>query len=141
VRIEAVSNRHGFITVFAVGPTGNLSLLYPEEPQPGGTFTMPMIPADQTLQVLEVQMSPQAGRERLFAVWSRQPLPLRLDRLQSLAESKGKQRPASRDYLATRDLERIRQSVARLAPDDWEAVSVELDCETSEPDPEEATAG
>jgi hypothetical protein len=102
---------------------------------------VPMVPADQTLQVLDVEMKPPAGRERLFAVWSRQPLPLRLDRLQSLAEPKGKQRSASRAYLATRDLERVRQSVERLAPDDWEAVSVELDCEPSEPNSGEGTAG
>ena len=34
-------------------------------------------------------MTPPAGRERLFAVWSRQPFPLRLDRLQSLVETAG----------------------------------------------------
>jgi serine/threonine protein kinase len=127
VRIEVVANRNGFITVFNIGPTGNLSLLYPEEPQPGATFTAPIVRANQTLQVLDVEMTAPAGRERLFALWSRQPLPLRLDRLQSLVESTGKKSPTSRPYVATRDMKRVRQSVEQLSPDDWESVSVELD--------------
>ncbi len=129
VRIEAVSDRPGFITVFNIGPTGNLSLLYPEEPQPGGTFAAPMVRANQTLQILDVEMTHPAGRERLFAVWSRQPLPLRLDRLQCLVESKGKKAAASRPYVATRDMKRVQQSMERLPRDDWKAVSVELDHE------------
>jgi serine/threonine protein kinase len=137
VRIEAVSDRHGFITVFNVGPTGNLSLLYPDEPQPGGTFTAPIVRANQTLQVMDVEMTPPAGRERLFAVWSRQPLPLRLDRLRSLVESKGKRTPTSRSYVATRDMNRVQQSVEGLPPEDWKAVSVELEHEPCPPDPGE----
>src|SRR5262249_25594738 len=112
VRIEAVCNRHGFFTVFNIGPTGNLSVLYPEE-QPGGTFTAPMVRANQALQVMDVEMMPPAGRERVFAVWSRRPLPLRLDRLQSLVESRGKRTPTSRPYVATRDMKRVQQSVER----------------------------
>jgi hypothetical protein len=127
VRIEAVCNRHGFITVFNVGPTGNLGLLYPEEPHSGGTFTAPIVRANQTLQVLDVEMTPPAGRERLFAVWSRRPLPLPLDRLQSLVESRGKKASTSRPYAATRDMKRVRQSVERLPADEWAAVSVELE--------------
>jgi serine/threonine protein kinase len=134
VRIEAMSDRHGFLTVFNIGPTGNLSLLYPDEPQPGGTFTAPLVRANQTLQVLDVEMTPPAGRERLFAVWSRQPLPLRLDRLQSLVESKGKRAPTSRSYVATRDMKRVQQSVEGLPPEDWRAVSVELEHTPGESD-------
>jgi serine/threonine protein kinase len=133
VRIETACNRHGFITMFNIGPTGNLSLLYPDEWQPGGTFTAPMIRANQALQVLDIEMMPPAGRERLFAVWSRQPLPLQLDRLQSLVESKGKRTPTSRSYVATRDMKRVQQSVERLQPDDWKAVSVELEHEPPVP--------
>jgi serine/threonine protein kinase len=135
VRIEAVCDRHGFITVFNVGPTGNLSLLYPDEPQPAGTFTAPILRANQTLQVMDVELTPPAGRERLFAVWSRQPLPLRLERLQSLVESKGKRTPTSRPYVATRDMKRVQQSVEGLPPEDWKAVSVQLDHAPREPDP------
>jgi serine/threonine protein kinase len=134
VRIEAVSDRHGFITVFNVGPTGNLSLLYPDEPQPAGTFTAPIVRANQTLQVMDVELTPPAGRERLFAVWSRQPLPLRLERLHCLVESKGKRTPTSRSYIATRDMKRVQQSVEGLPPEDWKAVSVELEHEPRESD-------
>ena len=133
VRIEVVANRHGFITVFNIGPTGNLSLLYPEEPRPGETFTAPIVGANQTLQVLDVEMTPPAGRERLFALWCRQPLPIRLDWLQSLVESRGKNSPTSRSYVATRDMKRVRQSVEQLSPDDWESISVELDHVPQEP--------
>ncbi len=133
VRIEAVSDRHGFITVFQVDPTGQLSLLYPDELQPGGTFAMPMVRANETLQVLDVEIAPTAGRERLLAVWSREPLPLRLDKLQSLAAPKPGKVAASRAHAATRDLQRVRQSVQRLPAEDWKAVSVELDHEPYEP--------
>jgi serine/threonine protein kinase len=134
VRIEAVSNRHGFITVFNVGPTGNLSLLYPDEPQPAGTFTAPNVPANRTIQVPDVEMIAPSGRERLFAIWSRQPLPLHLDRLRSLVESRGKRTPTPRPYVATRDMKRVQQSVERLPADDWTAVSVELDHDTPDSD-------
>jgi serine/threonine protein kinase len=135
VRIEAVCNRPGFLTVFNVGPTGNLSLLYPDESELGGTFPAPPVRPNQTLQIHDVEMTPPAGRERLFAVWSRRPLPLRLDRLQSLVETKGKKTPASRPYVATRDMKRVRQSVEGLPADDWTAVSVELEHVSPEPDP------
>jgi hypothetical protein len=129
VRSEAVCDRPGFITVFNIGPTGNLSLLYPDESQPGGTFVAPMVRANEAIQIRDVEMTQPSGRERLFAVWSRQPPPLRLDRLQSLVEPMGKKAPASRPYVATRDIKRVQQSVERLPRDDWKAVSVELDHE------------
>jgi serine/threonine protein kinase len=127
VRIEVVADRPGYITVFNIGPTGNLSLLYPDESLQGVVFRAPLLPANQTLQVVDVEMTPPAGQERLFAVWSRQPLPLRLDRLQSLVEPKGKRSPASRPYVATRDMKRVQQSVQQLRPEDWQAVVLELD--------------
>ena len=72
-------------------------------------------------------MTPPAGRERLFAVWTRQPLPLRLDQLHSLVERKHGDSPASRPYVATRDMKRVQQSVQQLRPEDWHAVVLELD--------------
>ncbi len=129
MRIETVADRAGYITVFNVGPTGNLSLLYPDDSAVSGMFTAPLIPANKTIQVLDVEMTPPAGPERLFAVWSRQPLPLRLDRLHSLVEPKGKKTPASRPYIATRDMKRVQQSVQQLQPGDWHAVVLELEHE------------
>jgi hypothetical protein len=127
VRIDVLADRPGYLTVFNVGPTGNLSLLHPDEALQSDIFTAPMVPANQTLRVLDVEMTPPAGRERLFAVWSRMPLPLRLDRLHSLVEGTGKKSPASRPYVATRDMKRVQQSVEQLRPEDWHAVVLELD--------------
>ncbi len=138
VRIEAVSDRLGFLTVFNIGPVGELSVLYPDELQQAGTFAAPMVRANQTVQILDVAVTLFAGRERLFAVWSREPLALSLDRLQSLVDPKGKKMPASRPYLATRDIQRVHQAMARLPRDDWRAVSIELDHEPQEPEPEPA---
>lgn len=124
VRIEVTADRPGFVTVFNVGPTGNLNLLYPEaqELQAGQ-----ILPAGQPLHVLDVELTPPAGSERLFALWSRSPLPLRPEELLSLAEQGVV--PGSGPYRATRDLVRVSQSVQQTAPLDWQAVVLELEHE------------
>jgi serine/threonine protein kinase len=124
VRIEAIADRAGYLTVFNVGPAGHLNLLYPEilsaqEPAP--------VEAHRPLNITDVEMTPPAGRERLFAVWSRQPLSLRSDQLHSLVEPAKGDSPASRPYVATRDMKRVQQSVQQLRPEDWHAVVLELD--------------
>jgi serine/threonine protein kinase len=119
VRLEVEADRSGFLTVFNVGPTGNLNLLFP-----AGAVAGPL-QARRPLHVLDVELSPPAGRERLFALWSREPLPLRLDELLALAEQG--EAPASGPYRATRDMIRLQESVRRLAPEDWHAVVLELD--------------
>jgi serine/threonine protein kinase len=119
VRLEVEADRPGYVTVFNVGPTGNLNLLYPaEEPAP-------LLPAHRTLHVLDVELTPPEGRERLFALWSRQPLPLRLDELRSLAEQETV--PGSGPARATRDMVRVQESVRQLPPADRHAVVLELD--------------
>ena len=85
------------------------------------------IAANRPLHIVDVEMTPPAGRERLFAVWTRQPLSLRLDQLHSLVERKDGDSPASRPYVATRDMKRVQQSVQQLRPEDWHAVVLELD--------------
>lgn len=122
IRIEVAADRPGYITVINVGPTGNLNLLYPAEwhvaaPAP--------LEAHRLLHILDVELTPPTGRERLVALWSREPLPLRLEELLSLAE-RG-QVPDSGPYQATRDMVRICQSAQRLNPEDWHAVVLELD--------------
>ena len=126
VRIEVGSDRPGFLTVFNVGPTGTLNLLYPDGDSEQATVTSPIKP-NQPLHIVDVEMTPPAGHERLFAVWTRQPLPLRLDQLHSLVERKNGDPPASRPYVATRDMKRVQQSVLQLRPGDWHAVVLELD--------------
>ena len=122
MRIEVTADRDGYVAVFNVGPTGNLNLLYPE-----GTRrpdAPPDIQAGRALHVLDVQLTPPTGRERLFALWSQAPLPLRAEDLHSLAEAPGS--PGSRPYRATRDIVRVQQAVQAADPGAWQAVVVEL---------------
>ena len=124
VRIEVGIDRPGFLTVFNVGPAGSLNLLYPDaDTQHRSTW----IAANQPLHIGDVEMTPPAGRERLFAVWTGQPLALRLDRLRSLVERKNGDPRASRPYVATRDMKRVQHWVQELKPEDWHAVALELD--------------
>ena len=121
VRLEVVADQPGHVTVFNVGPTGNLNLLYPPSPEQAP----PLLPANEILHILDVELTPPAGNERLFALWTRHPLPLRLDELRSLAESGSlSQSPA---YQATRDMARVQQSVERLPASDRHAIVLELD--------------
>jgi serine/threonine-protein kinase len=126
VRIEVRLDRRGFVTVFNVGPIGTLNLLHPCDDR---QHTSPPIAIEphEPLHIVDVEMLPPAGRERLFAVWSLEPLPLRLEQLQSLVEENGKGSPASRPYVATRDMKRVQESVRRLRPESCHIVTVELD--------------
>ena len=106
-------------------PDRHVNLLYPDgDPQHASP---PHIEPNQPLHIVDVEMTPPAGRERLFAVWTRQPLSLRLDQLHGLVERKNGDSPASRPYVATRDMKRVQQSVQQLRPEDWHAVVLELD--------------
>jgi serine/threonine protein kinase len=125
VRIEVQSDRSGFLTVFNVGPTGNLNLLFPTEP--GSTAAPNPIPARVPLHVLDVEMTPPAGHERLFAVWSRNPLSLRLDHLESLVQCQPDHPGPTRPYIATRDMKLVQQAMWRLSPDEWSAAALELE--------------
>ena len=125
VRIEVGVDRPGFLTVFNVGPAGTLNLLYPDG-DPQHAAPRPIEP-NQPLYIGDVEMTAPAGHERLFAVWTRQPLSLPLGQLHSLIECKEGDPPASRPYIATRDMKRVQQSVQQLRPDDWHAVVLELD--------------
>ena len=73
-----------------------------------------------------MQLTPPAGRERLLATWSRTPLPLH--QLVTLAGQAGQ--AVSRSYLATRDIERVQESVQKLRREDWHVVVLELDHES-----------
>ena len=120
VRIEVVADRDGFLTVFNVGPTGHLNLLYPD-PATTADESAP-VRANERLQVLDVALTPPAGNERLFAVWSR--MPLSLEKVVELTRSDA---GVSASYRATRDMERMQESVQRLRREDWHAVGLELD--------------
>jgi serine/threonine protein kinase len=124
VHIDVVADRAGYLIVFNVGPEGHLNLLYPETLSAGAPA---LVEAHRPLDIPDVEMTPPAGRERLFAVWSRQPLSLHLGQLHSLVEPAGGDSPASQPYVATRDMKRVQQSVELLRPEDWHAVVLELD--------------
>jgi hypothetical protein len=100
-----------------------LNLLHPDDP--AQLATPRPIAANRPEQVVDVELTPPAGRERLVAVWTRRPLPLRLEQLSSLVE--GGDRPASRPYRATRDMRRVQQSLEGLDRQDRHAVVLELD--------------
>jgi len=111
VRIEARADQPGHLAVFNVGPTGNLNLLGRAAP-------------GEALAAFDVELTPPAGRERVFAVWTRGPLPLRPEDLRSLAEDT---EPAGRAYGATRDMVRVGQSLRALPEGDRQVVVLELD--------------
>lgn len=123
VRVEVLADQTGYVTVFNVGPSGDLNLLFPDEPPT--TATPATIWANQPLHVLDVEMHPPAGRERLFAIWSRRPLSLSLEQIHG-AVTKGEV-SLSGAYQATRNMVKVKQSVAQLPPGEWQAVVVELD--------------
>jgi tRNA A-37 threonylcarbamoyl transferase component Bud32 len=120
VRLEVSADRDGFLTVFNVGPTGHLNLLYPD---PASVAAPASVPGHRPLHVLDVVMTPPAGNERLFAVWSRAPLPL--EKVLELTDGEGAS--ASAPYRATRNMERVQESVQRMQREDWHAVVLALD--------------
>jgi serine/threonine-protein kinase len=124
VRIEVAADRDGFVTVFNVGPTGHLNLLYPD---PTVASQSVPTPANQPLHVTDVALTPPAGNERLFAVWSR--IPLSLEKVVELTRGDD---ALSLSYRATRDMERVQESVQRLRREDWHAVVLELDHENNQ---------
>src|SRR5262249_31882017 len=114
VRIEVAFDHDGFVTVFNVGPTGHLSMLYPD---PAAAVSAPSpLPATRPLQISDVELTPPAGVERLFAVWSRVSLRLPQEELFQLAL--GDAEAISRSYRATRNMERVQVSVQQLRPED-----------------------
>jgi hypothetical protein len=71
VRLEAETSADGFVTVFNLGPAGGFNLLYPDGLKRAG-----FVRARCPVPIVDVELAPPAGRERLYAVWSRTPLSL-----------------------------------------------------------------
>jgi serine/threonine protein kinase len=130
VRVEVVADRQGYITVFNVGPAGALNLLHPADLSSPASAR---VEAHRPLHVVDVELTPPAGRERLFAIWARAPLPLNLDQLQSFAE--GGELVGSRPYRATRDMKRVQESVRQFPPEDRSVMVLELDHDRPGPSP------
>jgi serine/threonine protein kinase len=115
VRVEVEASEPGHVTVFNIGPTGNLHLL---------SAAQQRIRPSEPLHVLDVVLTPPAGLERLFALWTRSPLPLRPEDLRSLVEPGGL--PTAGAYRATRDLARVKEAFVKLPASDRAAVVLEL---------------
>jgi serine/threonine protein kinase len=123
VLVELCADSTGYATVFNVGPTGNLNLLYPEIlPEAGAA---PNIKAGVCLPIGDVVLTPPEGLERLIAIWSRRPLPLRVADLQGLVDQPALSQ--SRPYVVTRDMLRIQESLQQLPSAEWRAIALELD--------------
>jgi hypothetical protein len=120
IRIQVRVDRVGYVTVFNVGPSGKLHVLWPAE----AGDAAPPVEANRPFDVLDVEVTPPAGRERLVAAWTREPLPL-----EHVLRLTGQGAAVSEPYRATRDLERVQQSVWQRPRDDWHAVVLELDHE------------
>jgi serine/threonine protein kinase len=119
IRIEVESDHPGYVTVFNIGPTGNLNLLHPT-----GAHKPAAVTGDRPLCITDIQVTPPDGHERVFALWTRTPLPFCPGELHILAE-RG-ELPASGLYRATRDMVLVQESVQRLGPEDWHSAVLEL---------------
>ena len=100
VRVSVVADRPGHLLVFNVGPTGRINLILPT------TFA-----SGQPLPLMDVELTPPAGRERLVAVWTRDPLPLE-DRS---------------EHDATRAMDRVEEVLGRMPREARQVVVLELD--------------
>ena len=123
VRIEVVADQPGYVAVFNIGPGGNLNLLYPDMLVRG--VTRPKIEAHRALFVSEVEIVPPSGRERLFFLWTREPVSLNASELRSLGRDQAGLE--SKPYQATRDMRRIQASLRDIPELDKQIVLLELD--------------
>lgn len=110
VRLEVACSRAGYLTVLNVGPAGALSLLHPRRGRAAEATA-----AGEVVCVAEVEMTPPAGREQVWAVWSRAPL--------ARGDVSRLVRPGGR----LRDMARVQETVSLLPAEDWHAVMLELD--------------
>jgi hypothetical protein len=105
VRVEVVCDRVGHLAILNVGPGGNLHLLHHGQAvRPG-----------EARHLFDVELIPPAGRERLYAIWTRHPAGV--SRLAELI------RPGA----TLRDMVRVQDALERLPEADWHAVLLELD--------------
>jgi serine/threonine protein kinase len=119
VRIEVLSQRPGYLTVYNIGPTGNLNLLYPDR-DALVTHRFEPIKPGQRIQIGDVELTPPTGRERLFAVLGATPLVIR--DLASLGDQGG----PSAAYRTTRDMKLLHNSIRRLEPEDCRVAVLEV---------------
>jgi Domain of unknown function (DUF4384) len=126
IRIGVCIDPPGFLSAFNVGPAGRSNVLYPDADLQPDNQSQPIEPS-RPLYILDAVTAAPTGRERLFAVWSRQPLPLRLDQLQNLVGQNEGRSPPSCPYVATRDIIRLADLVHQSQPESRHVVVIEVD--------------
>ncbi|HTU20806.1 MAG TPA: serine/threonine-protein kinase [Gemmataceae bacterium] len=119
--LEVEADRPGYLAVFNVGPTGNLNRLYPLIEYGDA----PTDEASRPVRIDDLVLSPPAGRERMFAVWSSTPLPVSIKELRSIAEEDG----GSTASRSSRDIVRVRQAVEETSPAKCRVEVLELEHE------------
>jgi serine/threonine protein kinase len=119
LRLEVEVNRPGYLVVYNVGPTGNLNLLYPVV-EYGDS---PTVEAGRVVRCDELVLDPPAGKERVFAVWSSGPLPVKVRELRSLVEEED----GSKASRSSRDIVRVRRAVEETGPAECRVVVLELE--------------
>jgi hypothetical protein len=107
LRLEVEVDRAGYLAVFNVGPTGNLNLLYPMAEYGDA----PAVEARRAVRFDDLVLDGPEGRERMFAVWSSQELPVSERDLRSLAKTGEPATQGSRASRSSRDIVRVRQAV------------------------------
>lgn len=123
IRIEVEPHAAGFLTVFNVGPTGNLTVLFPDSPE-GELRTPGAVTAGVLIRILDVALAPPAGEERIVAVWTRELVPLRSEELRYAAD--GADLPPASSYRATRDIKKIQDLTAESGSADRRVVVLTL---------------
>jgi serine/threonine protein kinase len=115
LRLDLSIHESGHVTVFNIGPTGNLNRLMPEGPESSPIA----VTAGSKLSIDDIELMPPSGYERLCVLWTRGPYQLEGQALHQAAHSTA--------YVATRDLKRVRRDLTSLPADAWHSLVVALD--------------
>jgi hypothetical protein len=110
VRVEVTCDQEGYVTVFNIGAGGMINLLYP-----GRHSQLMPLRAGTPLVIADIQMTPPAGKEELYAVWSRAPL--------ATTEITGLIRAGT----LLRDMQCVQDKLTSLRPEDWHAVKLVME--------------
>ena len=117
------SERAGYVTVFNVGPTGDLNLLHPEAL--GGPATASAIEAGRPVGGGGGGDAAAGGDGAAVRVVDGRPLPLREADLRAVAS--GKALAPSSAYTATRNIAQVNQAVQGLRPEEWATAVLEVE--------------
>jgi serine/threonine protein kinase len=124
LRIEVAADLAGFVTVLDVGPTGDLTLLCPDDLTVAESPPT-LLPGD-LLHAADVKLELPAGREQLVAIWTRQPVALPLADLAREIATRYEE-PVSGEYRTSRAIAAVKGVLRQLPPADWGIAIRELE--------------